>query len=92
MSNDGIYEFEHGSSVQQLFRAVLLCVGCDVLAARKVCGFTGHASCKGCSKCKKLFPGNVNTSLDFSGFEPCLKRSNNENRKEAQEVQADISF
>ena len=89
--NDGIYEFEHGSSVQHLFRAVLLCVGCDVPAARKVCGFTGHASCKGCSKCKKLFPGNVSTSLDFSGFEPCPKRSNNEHRKEAQEVQAQTS-
>ena len=89
--NDGIYEFEHGSSVQHLSRAVLLCVGCDVPAARKVCGFTGHASCKGCSKCKKLFPGNVSTSLDFSGFEPCPKRSNNEHRKEAQEVQAQTS-
>lgn len=89
--NEGIYEVEHGSSGQHLYRAVLLCVGCDVPAARKVCGFTGHVSCKGCSKCNKLFPGNVSTSLDFSGFEACPKRSNNEHRKEAQEVQAQTS-
>ena len=89
--NEGIYEVEHGSSVQHFFRAVLFCVGCDIPAARKVCGFTGHASRKGCSKCNKLFPGNVSTSLDFSGFQACPKRSNNEHRKEAQKVQAQTS-
>ena len=68
-----------------------ICVGCDVPAARKVFGFTGHASSKGCSKCNKLFPGNVSTSLDFSGFEACPERSNNEHRKEAHEVQAQTS-
>jgi hypothetical protein len=47
-----------GSDTLQTFRAAL-CVGCDVPAARKVCGFTGHASCHGCSKCKKNFPRNV---------------------------------
>lgn len=38
-----------------------------------------------------LFPGNVSTSLDLSGFEPCPKRSNNEHCKEAQEVQVQTS-
>ena len=37
----------------QHFHAALLCVACDVPAARKVCGFTGHNSSKGCSKCNK---------------------------------------
>ena len=46
------------TTTAQIFRAVLLCVGCDDLAARKVCGFTGHASNRGCSKCKEFFSRN----------------------------------
>lgn len=68
------------------FRAALLCVGCDVPAARKVCGFTGHASCHGCSKCKKFFLGNVSERMDFSGFETCPDRTNEEHREQAQEI------
>ncbi len=41
-------------------RAVLLCVACDIPAARKVCG---HAAIVGCSRCLKKFPGR-----DCSGF------------------------
>jgi len=37
-------------------RARLLCVACDVPAARKVCGFMGHNATQGCSRCKKAFP------------------------------------
>lgn len=32
-------------------KAALLCVSCDIPAARKVCGFLGHAARLGCSKC-----------------------------------------
>ena len=39
-----------------LVRAALLCVACDVPAARKVCGFSGHRELRGCSKCLKPFP------------------------------------
>ena len=39
-----------------LVRAALLCVGCDIPAARKVCGFVGHQALKGCSKCLLSFP------------------------------------
>ena len=42
----------------QIFRAALLCVGCDFPAARKVCGLTGHASNRGCSKCKRKISRN----------------------------------
>ncbi|KXJ06347.1 hypothetical protein AC249_AIPGENE12530 [Exaiptasia diaphana] len=67
-------------------RAALLCVGCDVPAARKVCGFTGHSSCKGCSKCKKAFTGNVSDRMDYSGFDPCNSRTNKEHRQQAQDI------
>ena len=76
----------HDSTTAQVFHAALLCVGCDVPAARKVCGFTGHASNSGCSKCKKYFPGTVTTKIDFSGFDPWPLRSNHEHRQQAQEI------
>lgn len=76
----------HDSPTAQLFHAALLCVGCDVPAARKVCGFTGHGSNKGCSKCNKHFPGSVTSKIDFSGFIPCPPRSNREHRQQAQEI------
>ena len=39
-----------------MVRAALLCVGCDIPAARKVCGFLGHRATMGCSKCLLPFP------------------------------------
>lgn len=41
------------------FKLALLCVGCDVPASRKLCGFLGHSATMGCNKCKKEFPGMV---------------------------------
>ena len=52
---DGVSIKPRGST-STLFHAALLCVGCDVPAARKVFGFTGHASNKGCSKLRSIFP------------------------------------
>ena len=40
---------------QLLMKAALLCVACDIPAARKVCGFLGHMAKLGCSKCTKVF-------------------------------------
>ena len=39
-----------------LVRGALLCVGCDIPAARKVGSFVGHRATKGCSKCHTSFP------------------------------------
>ena len=36
-------------------RAALLCVACDLPAARKVFGFLGHNAALGCSRCLKSF-------------------------------------
>lgn len=43
-------------NVEVLVRAALLCAGCDIPAARKVCGFVGHGGYRGCSKCSLTFP------------------------------------
>ena len=37
--------------VQTLVRGTLLCCGCDVPAARKVCGFLAHNAYRGYSRC-----------------------------------------
>lgn len=44
---------ESGLSV--IVRAALLCVACDIPAARKTCGFVGHSANHGCSKCLVTF-------------------------------------
>ena len=41
-----------------LFKLALMCVACDIPAARKCCGFKGHSANYGCSRCKKMFPGD----------------------------------
>ena len=46
-----------------LLRAMLLCVACDIPAARKVCGFKSHAAIAGCSRCLKKFHNR-----NYSGF------------------------
>ena len=85
--NDGITVRALGALAGEVYHAALLCVGCDVPAATKLCGFTGHASCKGCSKCTKYFLGTVMTRIDFSGFDlPSPPRTNREHREEAQEM------
>ena len=40
------------SNIPVVVRAALLCVGCDIPAARKVSGFLGHRATKGCSRCR----------------------------------------
>lgn len=45
------------------FKAALLCVACDLLAARKVPGFLCYNASRGCSKCLKIFPGGFDRSL-----------------------------
>lgn len=64
---DGVAMKTHNSAV--LVRAALLCVACDIPAARKVCGFVGHSSLLACSRCLKVFPTeNFGDKADYSGF------------------------
>lgn len=51
-------------------RVALLCVACDVPAARKVAGFLSHNAKLGCSRCLKQFPVSAfGERPDYSGFE-----------------------
>ena len=49
-----LYTYE-SPSFKLLFRVALMCVACDIPAARKCCGFKGHNANYGCSQCKKFF-------------------------------------
>ena len=43
-------------------------ISCDLPAVRKVCGFAGHSSIVGCSKCLYKFKsGTFGQKLDYSG-------------------------
>ena len=53
---------------RKLIQCALLCVACDIPAGRKVCGFLGHNSHLGCSRCFKTFSGTVG-AMNFSGFD-----------------------
>lgn len=55
-------------NVKKTFKVALLCVGCDIPATRKLCGFLGHSASLGCSKCLKIFPGDIGQK-NYSGFD-----------------------
>ena len=38
-----------------LFKLALMCVACDIPAAKKCCGFKGHSANYGCSRCMNFF-------------------------------------
>ena len=38
-------------------RCALMCVACDIPAGCKICGFLGHKSRLGCTRCLREFTG-----------------------------------
>ena len=65
---NGVVMKAHNSSV--LVRSALICVACDIPAARKVCGFVSHNSLLACSRCLKVFPTKCfGDKADYSGFD-----------------------
>ena len=41
----------------KVVRVALLCTGCDIPASKKLCGFRGFGSSRGCNRCFKPFEG-----------------------------------
>ena len=78
-----------GSDLSRRYvRAALLCVSCDIPAARKVCGIVGHSALMGCSRCKKKFPTeSFGEKADYSGFDvnEWTERTNEDQKKYAYE-------
>lgn len=77
----------HSFPDKQLVRGALICVACDLPAARKVAGFLSHSATYGCSRCLKQFPGRVGEK-DYSGFDRSLwpARSNTSHRTAIEEI------
>ena len=72
------------------FRAAVMCTSSDIPATRKLCGFKGHSSLLGCSRCFKNFPGEFGKKRDYSGFQRNLwkPRTNKEHRQQAAKLKA----
>jgi len=67
-------------------RACLICVSCDIPASRKVCGFVGHSTKLGCSKCFCEFDHLKGGGLRCSGtFGKWRLRSISEHREKCDE-------
>ena len=67
-------------------RVALLCIACDVPAARKVAGFMAHNAKRGCSRCLKEFPVKAfGDKPIFSGFDRNTwpKRDSESHRRDA---------
>ena len=71
------------NNIPVIVRAALLCVGCDIPAARKVSGFLGHRATKGCSRCQLSFPtDHFSEKADYTNLNRALweKRDNASHR------------
>lgn len=82
-----VSKFRSGETNENIIKAVLFCVSCGIPAARKVCGFLGHAAQLGCSKCTKRFTSEgFGHKLCYAGFEECPLRTEKDHRRHAQEA------
>lgn len=61
---------ESPQNMKVLVRAGLICIACDIPAARKVSGFAGPQATLGCSKCSLSFPtAAFGEKPDYSEFD-----------------------
>ena len=81
----------HRSMFKKPIKIGLVCVTCDIPAARKIGGFMGHMANQGCSRCKKEF--YKHDHLDFSGFDRNLwtPRSSDEHKKQGRDTLKETS-
>ena len=82
------------NNVSIMVRAGLLCVGCDIPAARKVCGFLGHRATMGCSKCLLPFPTvKFGEKADYSNFDRTewKQRTNDHHRSQAMKCRSCVT-
>ncbi|VDI02384.1 Hypothetical predicted protein, partial [Mytilus galloprovincialis] len=81
---EGFFMYSYKSpTILKCFKLALICVGCDIPASRKLCGFLGHSATAGCNKCKKKFPGGVGEK-NYGGFDrdSWISRDNASHREE----------
>ena len=74
-------------SAEEVVKCALLCVCCDLPAARKTCGFLSYNARLGCSKCMKEFQGSI-IQRNYSGFDRSKwpPRTNSQHRKNVKKL------
>ena len=82
---DGI-SFSTSNNGTQVIRCALLCIGCDLPAGRKACGFLSHSANLGCSKCYSNFGTGIFGKQNYSGFDRSkwALRTNEEHRSDIE--------
>lgn len=80
-------------SGSQLIRCALICVGCDLPAGRKTCGFLSYTANLGCSRCYCNFGTGIFGKQDYSGFNRASwkLRSNQQHRRDVNAIQACVT-
>ena len=73
----------------KLVRAALLCTGCNIPASKKLCGFRGFGSARGCNRCFKLFEGS-GFHKSYADFDRNLwpKCTNLDHHQNAEEIKS----
>ena len=71
-------------------RCALLCVGCDLPAGRKACGFLSYTANLRCSRCYCKFGTGVFGRMDYSGFrrDVWVHRTNRQHREDIKKILA----
>ena len=72
----------------QVIRCALLCIGCDLPAGRKACGFLSHSANLGCSRCYCNFGTGIFGKQDYSGFNRANwpPRTNTQHRNDVKTI------
>ena len=72
----------------QMIRCALLCIGCDLPAGRKVCGFLSYSANLGCSRCYCNFGTGVFGKHNYSGFDRAnwIIRTNLKHRDDVESI------
>ena len=68
-----------------IVRLAVICIACDIPAARKICGFAGHMATLACSKCKHAFTNEKRSDFDTTEWE---MRNLEQHRKDASDYLA----
>ena len=78
--------FDTHDSGTQMVHCALLCIGCDLPAGRKVCGFLSYTANLGCSRCYCNFGTGVFGKQNYSGFDRAkwILRTNQKHRDDVE--------
>ena len=80
--------FTDSTSKRRLIRCALICIACDLPAARKVSGFLSYTANRGCSRCECNFGTGHFGHQNYGGFDrnSWVPRTNKKHREQVKEI------